>query len=228
MGLASKPRARLTETQVINIFQSKSAAPSAAMLARSYGVSEKAVRDIWKGRTWCKETRHLEAGRTLQVKQVGRPRGSRDKIPRRKRAATNQNVSVLANDSFLDVLSGSSLDFICAPVFNDGLSQTATHDLSTQNKDTESSPIWSRDLAKDLKPSLTPNSKERFQENQKIAQLQPSQGFSREIAAGWLSNVGHRYTIDAQLNEWVHTLWSYPGEIDPFRQDWAPLRCEYD
>jgi hypothetical protein len=83
---ASKPRARLTEDEVIQIFKLRldSPRPASTKLATLYHVSEKTVRDIWKGRTWSRETWHLDTSRTLQVKQTGRPKGCRDRQPRKK------------------------------------------------------------------------------------------------------------------------------------------------
>ncbi len=58
----------MSQTQAVAIFQHRppSAPPHnahngmfAMAVARAYGVSEKAVRDIWRGRTWHKETLHL-------------------------------------------------------------------------------------------------------------------------------------------------------------------------
>ena len=59
---------------------------TATKLSVMYGVSEKAVRDIWTGRTWAKETWHLDMTRTLSNKRTGRPKGSKDTIPRHRRA----------------------------------------------------------------------------------------------------------------------------------------------
>ena len=86
MPSASKPRARLTEAQVIAIFQAKASASSATKVAVVYGVSEKAVRDIWTGRTWSRETWHLDMSRPLQVRLTGRPKGRKDSKPRKSRA----------------------------------------------------------------------------------------------------------------------------------------------
>jgi hypothetical protein len=87
MPIASKPRARLSEAQVITIFQVKASASSATKVANVYGVSEKTVRDIWKGRTWSRETSHLDTSRPLRLKPLGRPKGSRDTKPRSKRVS---------------------------------------------------------------------------------------------------------------------------------------------
>ena len=94
-----KPRATLTSADAVEIYRrSLHRAPrslrpasqwaSAAALAREYGVSEKAIRDIWTGRTWAEDTRHLDslrAPRTARPK--GRPPGRRDNGPRRRKAA---------------------------------------------------------------------------------------------------------------------------------------------
>jgi hypothetical protein len=84
---APKPRAILKKSQVITIFQLKHNLLSATKVARSYGVSEKAVRDIWTSRTWATETWHLDPSRALKIKQSGRPLGSRDSKPRKPRQA---------------------------------------------------------------------------------------------------------------------------------------------
>ena len=92
MPIASKPRARLSEEQVIAIFQAKTCAASATKVATVYGVSEKAVRDIWKGRTWSRETWHLDTSRPLQLKLTGRPKGCRDTKPRNRRLTCREET----------------------------------------------------------------------------------------------------------------------------------------
>ena len=78
-----KPRSVLSTDQALNIYSLKKgivqgSAPSAAAVARSYGVSEKAIRDIWKGRTWSDETMELDPGRSRKErKRAGRPVGSK-------------------------------------------------------------------------------------------------------------------------------------------------------
>lgn len=86
----SKPRARLTEAQVVEIFQAKQNQKGAATVARLYGINEKTVRDVWSGRTWSKETWHLDILRPVSFKQIGRPRGSRDTKQRKSRALVHQ------------------------------------------------------------------------------------------------------------------------------------------
>ena len=86
MPSAPKPRAILSEEQVIAIFQARASAMTTTKMATIYGVSEKAVRDIWKGRTWARETWRLDTSRPLQLKLAGRPKGCKDRNPRKKRA----------------------------------------------------------------------------------------------------------------------------------------------
>ena len=89
-----KPQARLTADQVAQIFMCRGSNHGASKVCLSYGVSEKAVRDIWTGRTWAKETRHLGTSRRLEIRKMGRPTGCKDKQPRKTRGAFHQeNVS---------------------------------------------------------------------------------------------------------------------------------------
>ena len=86
---ACKTRTVLTLQQALQIFeikleQSNSSAQgtlrqrrTAAAVARSFGVSEKTVRDIWIGRTWVREMMHLDPARAAKahiLKLPGRPR----------------------------------------------------------------------------------------------------------------------------------------------------------
>jgi hypothetical protein len=85
---ACKTRAILTEDQAVQIFTLNMAhkvnmdgqSISATAIANTFGVSEKAVRDIWKGRTWQRETMHLNSDckqRSCILKMPGRPKGSK-------------------------------------------------------------------------------------------------------------------------------------------------------
>ena len=110
-----KQRARLTEADVISIFKIKLSCISATTICRSYGVSEKAIRDIWCGRTWAKETFHLDPSRALVLKQVGRPKGGRDSRPRQKRvllqSITLNNSSITPLDADEETMLKPSSDF---------------------------------------------------------------------------------------------------------------------
>ena len=86
----SKPRAILTKDQALEIYmqkkgQTKGPPQTAAAVARAFGVSEKAIRDIWKGRTWSDETSEADPSRAKKQRgHAGRPPGSKDSVPRRK------------------------------------------------------------------------------------------------------------------------------------------------
>ena len=84
-SLKIKPQARLSQVQALEIFQSKASNQSSAKVAKSYGINEKTVRDIWTGRTWAKETWHLDPSRRVAIKKMGRPIGCRDTKPRKQK-----------------------------------------------------------------------------------------------------------------------------------------------
>ena len=92
MQSPSNLRARLTVDEALAIFKMKSSSKMATEIAAAYGLNEKTVRDIWKGRTWAKETFHLDATRSLQIKKKGRPAGCKDSRPRKTRATQNQDA----------------------------------------------------------------------------------------------------------------------------------------
>jgi hypothetical protein len=101
----AKPRAVLTKDQVVAIFQIKATNlnSSATSVARAYGVSEKAVRDIWTARTWAAETWHLDTSRTLKMKKAGRPVGRRDSKPRRTKCGSRfEKDAACASPSILE------------------------------------------------------------------------------------------------------------------------------
>ena len=100
----AKPRAVLNLQQVIQIFQSRPASEltgaSSLSVARSFGVSEKTVRDIWTGRTWHNETAHLDPSRPARtLAPPGRPVGRKDSVPRRK--SNQQRRADSPKDRFL-------------------------------------------------------------------------------------------------------------------------------
>ena len=86
-----KGRAILSEQEARAIFQRK---PSkfgrdrrrANLLAKTYGVSVKAIRDIWVGRTWYRSTCYLDQSKPVNLlrllRKPGRPLGAKDSKPR--------------------------------------------------------------------------------------------------------------------------------------------------
>ena len=86
-------RIALSKDNAVDIYKLKQAftctknhGKSTADVAREYGVSSKAIRDIWVGRTWYRETFHLDPSRSdaaeRLMKRVGRPKGAKDSKPR--------------------------------------------------------------------------------------------------------------------------------------------------
>ena len=93
---ACKTREILNVEQAIAIYKIKMSYATAAScknfgpcsVARAFGVSEKTVRDIWKGRTWLRETMHLDPTRVVMAAQLRGPGR-----PRLKSRFTEQNVA---------------------------------------------------------------------------------------------------------------------------------------
>ena len=90
---AAKPKAILSYDKVIDIFKVRPNSKLArgagsrviAAVALDFGISEKTVRDIWRGRTWHRETLHLDPCRPERVIALpGRPLGRKDSAPRRR------------------------------------------------------------------------------------------------------------------------------------------------
>ena len=95
----AKPRAVLTKEQAIDIFRlstfnySKASRPTATSVAKAFGVSEKTIRDIWNGRTWCEETLPLDSSRQPKPrKKAGRPLGRKDSAPRRPKGGSKREI----------------------------------------------------------------------------------------------------------------------------------------
>ena len=112
-----KMRAKLTEADALNIYHRKSSFTSASAIAKLYGVSEKAVRDIWTGRTWSKETWHLDESRPFPAKKMGRPFGRKDAQPRKPRSLR----TIPETQTFCDKpvhVSPESQSIDIAPVFS--------------------------------------------------------------------------------------------------------------
>ena len=90
MQASVKPRAKLTQSEAIAIFSLRNTSSSATAVGCAYNISKKAVRDVWKARTWAKETWHLDMTRALHLKRVGRPAGRKDSKPRKIKASLSQ------------------------------------------------------------------------------------------------------------------------------------------
>jgi hypothetical protein len=105
----SKQRSRLTEAEVIQIFCRWHDNKSPTVVSNLYGVNEKTVRDIWSGRTWSKETRHLDPSRALAFKKAGSPTGSKDTKPRESRGLPiSTDVTPREQNPGLDVANSAN------------------------------------------------------------------------------------------------------------------------
>jgi hypothetical protein len=130
---AAKPRAILNRDQAVEIFKLKPPASDlktskvCLTVASMYKVSEKTVRDIWSGRTWHEETKHLDPSRPVRNSAPpGRPIGRKDSAPRRgngghRSSSTIQTCSTDYEDPFHDdwpnwARAGSSSYVILPPV----------------------------------------------------------------------------------------------------------------
>jgi hypothetical protein len=150
MPSTSKPRARLSVAQVIAIFKAKASASIATRLATIYGVSEKAVRDIWTGRTWSRETWRLDTSRPLQLKLTGRPKGCRDTKPRLKRVnggdklSASTSLTVRASCSLRHSVAGHSFEQDAWHVWTAGLTRTnhSAACLDNSNAGNQCSATW--------------------------------------------------------------------------------------
>ena len=99
-------------------------------LARKYGVSSKAIRDIWNGRSWLHATSDLwEDGDRPQRRIIGRPKGRKDSTPRTRKGrgktlAEVESVSlppIQYGSSYVnfDFLNSSSVGPLC-PIHDSG------------------------------------------------------------------------------------------------------------
>ena len=110
MQTANKSRVLLTQEQAREIFLLKSnhegsSTHSASIrLAHQYHVSSKAIRDIWKGRSWLQATFDLwESDDRPAKKPIGRPKGKKDSRPRCKsKSSVPSFTSKMMNNNFYD------------------------------------------------------------------------------------------------------------------------------
>ena len=199
MPSASKPRARLSEAQVIAIFQAKDSASAAAKVAMVYGVSEKAIRDIWKGRTWSRETWHLDTSRPLQLKLTGRPKGCRDTKPRKRRADCREELSTS---------TASTSQAPCRP-------HTNRHCFSGHASEQDTLQLLQNRHASRVVGFA--------QSTESAACFEDSSAWYQSRAA-WRtseSSMPCQASVDEQLQEW-DAFWRASTSADPFCDDWNP------
>ena len=101
-----KARAILSAEKAIEIFKARPKAGSitstSTVLASDYNVSSKTIRDIWSGRSWYKVTYRYDFKAPVEHKLSaipGRPKGSKDSKPRRKRSKLRLESNWLSAES---------------------------------------------------------------------------------------------------------------------------------
>ena len=98
---SERPRVVLTSKIAREIFQLKathgcgSLHAASLRLASKYGVSSKAIRDIWKGRSWLEATYDLWNVEERPARRVmGRPKGKKDSRPRTRGSKTHPEIEM--------------------------------------------------------------------------------------------------------------------------------------
>ncbi|EKX42011.1 hypothetical protein GUITHDRAFT_111865 [Guillardia theta CCMP2712] len=105
-----KQKALLTPEKAIEIyslrgFQSDSKTAESCSIAKRFGISAKAVRDIWDRKSWAHATMYMwTADERREYDQVerrgpGRPVGSKDKVPRRRKQDGTDTAVALEVDA---------------------------------------------------------------------------------------------------------------------------------
>jgi hypothetical protein len=196
-----KPRATLTEDQAVDIFKIKSSVSSAVKVSLCYGVSEKAIRDIWRGRTWSRETCHLDTVRTVTLKQVGRPKGCKDKKPRKKCiiVSTNPDPTYLGA-SFSQAIEGTPGSKDQKQSYKNLNISIVLNDQGMSYSPRESS--W-------MKQTLTEGYISSFC-----------------IDSQQVSFPNSGVLVDNLLDSWDELHRIDPQQSDPFRFDWKPMTCQ--
>ena len=209
-----KPRAILTEQQAVHIFELKLRMTSsnlknrsltAAGIAKVFGVNEKTVRDIWKGRTWSRETWHMDCSRQVLIKPSGRPKGSKDTRPRQQRNSNRQMschgeqpVDRLTSHSLLQIAEASAARWLEYPQSNIPSMSTLTGGEDRYDDD-HGRPVWHV--------------------------CSPEGGISDQH---WPLSASTG-SIDAHLDEWAQGRKSLIELQDPFQDDWphqnAQIEC---
>ena len=136
----SKQRIILTDQQAVEIFMLKdnhgysSKHTASTQLSREYKVSPKAIRDIWKGRSWLNATSHLWKAEDLPPRKIpGRPRGKKDSQPRKRKTPEEEtdrlNLAICAEEREQNINLQSS-SYSCFHPANPSISNRVSADGS--------------------------------------------------------------------------------------------------
>ena len=120
-GSGRRSRSTLSREQVVEIYGLKVShvaestggrVLNAEVVARRYGVTGKTIRDIWKGRTWFRDTFYLDgAAARLPMperfcRHPGRPKGSKDSKPRKRKGMPDDDPGAWPDVSSVIFLPG--------------------------------------------------------------------------------------------------------------------------
>ena len=199
-------RTKLTGDDVIKIFELKQRSGQANKVASVFGVSEKAIRDIWTARTWAKETWHLEPSRALVIKQAGRPRGSKDSKPRKMKASPPLRASIASCSETRqhELCFGDCEALITDPVGFD-LVGPVGFDLVD--------PVGF-ELVGPAEPTLM------LQDGSGLPSVHVVPGHKCPSLCQEALQPSLGITVDEQLSEWNADIWCNPQTPDPFELDW--------
>ena len=153
-----KPRAVLTKQQAVDIFRiagvlrpdgTRGPKPTASSVAKRHGVSEKTIRDIWRGRTWYEETLPLDVSRQPKLAaKTGRPLGRKDSAPR-KRKPVSQPKKMIQIESLLRANKSDSQSS-CSEAEGEPIDKSC--EISSEKK-----PVGSCKIRNKMRPQLGAN-----------------------------------------------------------------------
>jgi hypothetical protein len=205
MPIASKPRARLSEAQVRTIFQAKATGATSTKIATDFGMSETAVRDIWSGRTWSRETWHLDPSRPFQLKLSLRTKGCKTRNPKKKCALQFDELTACSTLS-AQVSSCSYDNQYASPNHN----QYDSHNIEGQ--------IF---MPTTLQMPLKQPANQGFLPKHCKVTVSDSNAWHQSEEAWLISSTVtlRRACVDDQLHDW-DTFWRVAANADPFCGNW--------
>jgi hypothetical protein len=221
-AIAKKPHSVLLIHQVIEIFKVKIANAqsenkekiSASSLSRKYGVSEKTIRDIWLGHTWNQETWHLDPTRPLIRKQTGRPKGSKDRVPRKFKDEALIRGCTVGKDQPAGFTSvGNNPESSCKDLSSERSSSIDGRTSSSRNLP----PIAAAKIT-DIHDSHQLGSS-GVETHRDISTRNDPTAVSGQPAAQQGVGLGGE-SVDDILHRWAQRPQQPPAVGDPFRSDW--------